>query len=61
MQIWINVADTLLFMSMFRMPSPCIVQKYRVENLYEGSMGEEAATAEIVAGGLNMIDLNGRK
>jgi len=45
MQIWINAADTLLSMIVARLPSPTVAQKYRVENLYEGPMDDEAATA----------------
>jgi len=45
MQIWINAADTLLSMIVTKLPSPRIAQKYRVENLYEGPMDDEAAKA----------------
>merc|ERR1712019_38203 len=45
MQIWINAADTLLSMIVVRLPSPRVAQKYRVENLYEGPMDDEAALA----------------
>merc|ERR1740129_2409002 len=45
MQIWINAADTLLSMIVTKLPSPQVAQKYRVENLYEGPMDDEAATA----------------
>jgi len=45
MQIWINVADTLLAMIITKLPSPRAAQKYRVENLYEGPMDDEAANA----------------
>merc|ERR1711904_387969 len=45
MQIWINAADTLLSMIVLRLPSPQVAQKYRVQNLYEGPMDDEAATA----------------
>merc|ERR1711975_66499 len=45
MQIWINAADTLLSMIVLRLPNPIQAQKYRVENLYEGPMDDEAATA----------------
>merc|ERR1712178_150604 len=45
MQIWINAAETLLSMIVVRLPSPRVAQKYRVENLYEGPMDDEAATA----------------
>merc|ERR1711953_729463 len=45
MQIWINAADTLLSMIVTKLPSPRAAQKYRVENLYEGPMDDEAALA----------------
>merc|ERR1712151_1080542 len=45
MQIWINAAATLLTMIVTRLPSPRVAQKYRVENLYEGPMDDEAAKA----------------
>merc|ERR1719499_781765 len=45
MQIWINAADTLLSMIVTKLPSPKVAQKYRVENLYEGPMDDEAANA----------------
>merc|ERR1711988_1995556 len=43
MQIWINAAETLLSMIVLKLPSPVEAQKYRVENLYEGPMDDEAA------------------
>merc|ERR1719456_1565774 len=45
MQIWINAAETLLSMIVSKLPSPKVAQKYRVENLYEGPMDDEAANA----------------
>merc|ERR1712070_931660 len=45
MQIWINAADTLLSMIVTKLPSPKDAQKYRVQNLYEGPMDDEAANA----------------
>merc|ERR1719434_585230 len=45
MQIWINAADTLLAMIVTKLPSPRAAQRYRVENLYEGPMDDEAAGA----------------
>merc|ERR1719301_467593 len=45
MQIWINAAETLLQTIVMRLPSPRQAQKYRVENLYEGPMDDEAAEA----------------
>merc|ERR1711963_668702 len=57
MQIWINAADTLLAMIVSKLPSPRKAQKYRVENLYEGPMDDDAANAIRAcdpAGGLMM-------
>merc|ERR1719254_67283 len=57
MQVWINAADTLLAMIVTKLPSPRVAQKYRVENLYEGPMDDEAASgirACDPAGGLMM-------
>jgi len=45
MQIWINAAETLLQTIVMRLPSPKTAQKYRVENLYEGPMDDDAANA----------------
>merc|ERR1719498_1772240 len=45
MQVWINAADTLLSMIVTKLPSPRVAQKYRVENLYEGPMDDDAANA----------------
>jgi elongation factor 2 len=45
MQIWLNAADTLLTMIVLQLPSPRKAQAYRVENLYEGPMDDEAANA----------------
>jgi len=45
MQIWLNAADTLLTMIVLQLPSPKVAQRYRVENLYEGPMDDEAANA----------------
>jgi len=45
MQLWINVADTLLSMIVTKLPSPIKAQKYRVSNLYEGPMDDTAANA----------------
>merc|ERR1719181_431204 len=45
MQVWINAAETLLSMIVTRLPSPRAAQKYRVENLYEGPMDDDAAKA----------------
>merc|ERR1712224_352527 len=45
MQVWMNSADTLLQMLVTKLPSPRVAQKYRVENLYEGPMDDEAANA----------------
>merc|ERR1719251_63003 len=45
MQVRINAADTLLSMIVTKLPSPRDAQKYRVENLYEGPLDDEAASA----------------
>lgn len=45
MQLWLNAGDTLLEMICTHLPSPQAAQKYRVENLYEGPMDDEAANA----------------
>merc|ERR1712183_866387 len=45
MQLWINAAETLLSMIVTKLPSPQVAQKYRVDNLYEGPMDDQAATA----------------
>jgi elongation factor 2 len=45
MQTWINAADTLLNMIVVHLPSPQKAQKYRVNNLYDGPMDDEAAEA----------------
>merc|ERR1712066_1028097 len=45
MQIWLHGADTLLTMIVLQLPSPKAAQRYRVENLYEGPMDDEAAEA----------------
>lgn len=45
MQTWLNAGDTLLQMIVMQLPSPRIAQRYRVENLYEGPMDDEAAVA----------------
>jgi len=43
MQLWLNAGDTLLEMIVGHLPSPVVAQRYRVENLYEGPMDDEAA------------------
>jgi len=43
MQLWLNAGDTLIEMIVGHLPSPVTAQKYRVENLYEGPMDDEAA------------------
>lgn len=45
MQLWLPAGDTLLEMIVTHLPSPIVAQKYRVENLYEGPMDDEAANA----------------
>nr|GEW72186.1 elongation factor 2 [Tanacetum cinerariifolium] len=39
MQTWLPAAMALLQMMIFPLPSPHTTQRYRVENLYEGSIG----------------------
>jgi len=43
MQTWIPAGDALLTMIVAQLPSPRTAQRYRVENLYEGPMDDEAA------------------
>ncbi|SJK86681.1 elongation factor EF-2 [Babesia microti strain RI] len=43
MQLWLPAGDILLEMIVSHLPSPFVAQKYRVENLYEGPMDDEAA------------------
>merc|ERR1719343_2783 len=45
MQLWIDVSDTMLEMIVTTLPSPKAAQKYRVENLYEGPLDDQAANA----------------
>jgi len=45
MQSWIPVGDTLLQMIITHLPSPAKAQRYRVENLYNGPLDDEAAVA----------------
>merc|ERR1719473_2600929 len=45
MQTWIPASEALMSMFVTKLPSPVVAQKYRVENLYEGPMDDEAATA----------------
>jgi elongation factor 2 len=45
MRKWLPAADMLLEMIVIHLPSPAIAQRYRVENLYEGPMDDECATA----------------
>lgn len=45
MRKFLPLADALLDMMVTHLPSPVIAQKYRVENLYEGPMDDECATA----------------
>jgi elongation factor 2 len=45
MRKFLPLADTLLEMLVTHLPSPVVAQKYRVENLYEGPMDDECATA----------------
>ena len=45
MQIWLPASDALLEMMIFHLPSPAKAQKYRVENLYVGPLGDFYANA----------------
>jgi len=45
MQRWLPAGRGLLEMMVAHLPSPFKAQKYRVENLYEGSQDDETATA----------------
>merc|ERR1719230_1626801 len=57
MQTWIPASEALMSMFVTKLPSPVVAQKYRVENLYEGPMDDEAASAIRAcdpAGGLMM-------
>eukprot|EP01110_Echinostelium_bisporum_P011150 TRINITY_DN486_c0_g1_i1.p1 TRINITY_DN486_c0_g1~~TRINITY_DN486_c0_g1_i1.p1 ORF type:complete len:841 (-),score=493.33 TRINITY_DN486_c0_g1_i1:6-2528(-) len=45
MRKFLPAADAILEMIVLHLPSPLVAQKYRVENLYEGPMDDEAATA----------------
>ena len=42
---FLPLGKTLLQMMVVHLPSPAVAQKYRVENLYTGSMSDECATA----------------
>jgi elongation factor 2 len=45
MRKFLPLADSLLDMIVTHLPSPIVAQRYRVENLYEGPMDDECATA----------------
>lgn len=45
MQLWLPAGDALLAMIVTHLPSPKKAQAYRVSNLYEGPMDDEAAKA----------------
>lgn len=45
MRKWLPAAEAILEMIVIHLPSPNVAQKYRVENLYEGPMDDECATA----------------
>jgi len=45
MQKWLPADEALLEMSVLKLPSPAIAQRYRVENLYTGPMDDETATS----------------
>lgn len=43
MRRWLNAADALLAMICTHLPSPAQAQRYRMETLYEGPMGDECS------------------
>jgi len=45
MRKWLPAADALLNMIILRLPSPAFAQKYRLENIYDGPLDDEAAIA----------------
>jgi len=45
MRKWLPAADALLEMLILHLPSPVVAQRYRVDNLYDGPLDDEAATA----------------
>jgi elongation factor 2 len=45
MQSWLPASNALLEMMIHHLPSPATAQKYRVENLYEGPLDDQYATA----------------
>jgi len=45
MQKWVPAADALLEMIVINLPSPVAAQRYRVDNLYDGPLDDEAANA----------------
>jgi len=53
MQTWLPAGDALMGMFISKLPSPVVAQKYRVDNLYEGPMDDEAAK------GIQACDPNG--
>lgn len=45
MQRWLPAADAILEMIIVHLPSPPRAQQYRLENLYDGPLDDETATA----------------
>ncbi|CAH8363021.1 unnamed protein product [Eruca vesicaria subsp. sativa] len=45
METWLPASTALLEMMIFDLPSPHIAQRYRIENLYEGPLDDQYATA----------------
>lgn len=43
MRKWLPAAEALLNMIIVRLPSPDVAQKYRLENIYDGPLDDEAA------------------
>eukprot|EP01025_Chloroclados_australasicus_P059284 TRINITY_DN7488_c2_g1_i1.p1 TRINITY_DN7488_c2_g1~~TRINITY_DN7488_c2_g1_i1.p1 ORF type:complete len:541 (-),score=54.30 TRINITY_DN7488_c2_g1_i1:555-1946(-) len=45
LQTWLPAHEALLEMMIYHLPSPATAQKYRVDNLYEGPLDDQFATA----------------
>jgi len=53
MSSWINAGESLVSMVVTKLPAPKLAQRYRVENLYDGPMDDQAAL------GIRNCDPNG--